>query len=258
MHNDELYGEKRLHELSFERTGKTSFKKVFNLLENLKKYNLDQVPYKLKEQLRNSLSHYVSMFSYAKSLNLNHSNPKEQRDRIIEEIEQHYEQLYTVINAIVPVVKDTDQSEIYTTHIKEQEEKAQNILQNIKKVAAESGVEKTSFHFLKAEQKQNITKKPSIGMALVFFLSTVISLVVLAWLFILCRVLIGYGYYFAGGFLMIIILLLLLFMYWFWLLFCRFYDNNYNYDGDYVGVVLGMTGILFIVCVLYTVNLLFS
>ena len=71
MDNEELYGKDRLHNLSFEQTGRESFKKVFNLLERLKKKfrfhllpklqsnftkkNKDLLKYKIYFQLKKSI-----------------------------------------------------------------------------------------------------------------------------------------------------------------------------------------------------------
>ena len=41
---EELYGEKRLHELSFNHHGKEQFEAIFGLIEDLSKCHFDRVP----------------------------------------------------------------------------------------------------------------------------------------------------------------------------------------------------------------------
>ena len=170
MNNDELYGEKRLHEISFIEHGKESFLKVFSLIEDLKKSNLNRIPVRFLDPLQNVLNTYLDIFNRAQSLSVKDSSPTEMRDRIVNDIENNYDTLYeqawplisfanTVGTDFKSLERDAKKhledaklsSEQEKKKIEQVKSRANKILNDIKLIASESGVETTSFNFSEAE-----------------------------------------------------------------------------------------------------------
>ena len=173
MNTDELYGKKRLHTLSFEEFGKDSFEQIFSLLRDLGQCNLSRIPENYLDELSEMLDRYQDIFNRAKNLSLESStSPKNDRDSIIGEIENSYQNLYEASSKLISFAGavgtnfkqlETEASvavgkinQIYEKEkqkIDKHKQDAKKILEDIRAVASESGVEKTSFQFSQEEKR---------------------------------------------------------------------------------------------------------
>ena len=220
MDNDELYGENRLHDISFKVHGIKQFKRIFGLLESLRKCDLSKVPFEKQQDLDRELNEYRSILSAAERLTLEDQTPRQTRDEIVNKVEQYYLRLYKALQPVMFLAKDINQKEVqslkteFKSHLKDvkkqsesflnqlekRDTEAQKVLQNIKKVAAEGGVEKTSFHFSQAEEEHH--KKAdywfSWGKRLLLGLVFFVSLFVAGLLCFKSDMVVTFGYLEAG------------------------------------------------------------
>ena len=171
---DELYGEKRLHEVSFNRQGKEQFEMVFGLIEDLSKCQFDRVPKNKISPIRNHLQIYKDIFDRAKSLNLEDSNPKDTRDSIVQEIENNYEDFFDAVSSVINFANQagTDfkqverearetlekmkaHSEEQKNQMEEQKKSAESILESMRTASAETGVSQNAIHYSNAQKSHS-------------------------------------------------------------------------------------------------------
>lgn len=171
MKGNELYGSHRLHDLSFDQHGKAQFLKIFSLLEDLRKCNLERVPVNFLQPIKDQLQRYKDIFAKAKNLDLNDNTPKQTRDAIVNEAENNYQ---TLFQAIVPVISFADKygtdfknleheaknflvgaqatASAYQKEIEINKKEAERILNDMRITAAESGVSQNALHYSEAEK----------------------------------------------------------------------------------------------------------
>ena len=123
---DELYGEKRLHEISFNHKGKEQFEMVFSLIEDLSKCHFDRVPELKTSIIQNKLQTYKEIFNRAKSLDLKNSNPQDTRDSIVQEVENHYEGFFEAVSSVINFANQAG------TDFKQIEREARETLEKVK------------------------------------------------------------------------------------------------------------------------------
>ncbi len=195
---DELYGEGRLHGVSFNRKGKEQFEMVFGLIEDLLKCHFDRVPQTKTLAIRNYLQTYKKIFERAKSLDLEDSSPKQTRDNIVQELENHYESFFETVSSVINFANQagTDFKQIerearqtlkqVKAHSKEQKNQMENqkksaesILESMRTASAETGVSQNAIHYSNAqkchsEQAQNWYKwGRNLLIGLIVFLSII-------------------------------------------------------------------------------------
>ncbi|MDE0518879.1 MAG: hypothetical protein OXH36_04925 [Bdellovibrionales bacterium] len=174
---EELYGEKRLHQLSFNHNGKKQFEAIFGLIEELSKCHFDRVPQNKISSIRSRLQTYKEIFERAKNLNLqDDSSPKSTRDNIVQELESNYAGFF---NEASPVINFANQagtdfkqierearqtleqvkahSEEQKNQMENQKKSAESILESMRKASAEAGVSQEAIHF--SEAQKNHSKK---------------------------------------------------------------------------------------------------
>lgn len=171
MDGNDLYGSSRLHDLSFEQHGKPQFQKIFSLLADLRKCNLERVPMNLQAPIKAQLQKYKEILTKAKSLDLNDNTPKQTRDAIVTEAESGYQALF---QAVAPVLSFADKygtdfkaleqdakkfltdaqttASAYRKDIETHKKDAAQILQDMRITAAESGVSQNAIHYSQAEK----------------------------------------------------------------------------------------------------------
>jgi len=124
---EELYGEKRLHEISFNSHGKEQFEAIFGLIEDLSKCHFDRVPQDKISSIREQLKIYKEIFERAKNLNLqDDSSPRNTRDNIVQELESNYNPFFSEAS---PVINFANQA---GTDFKKVEREARQALEQIK------------------------------------------------------------------------------------------------------------------------------
>ncbi|MDE0092249.1 MAG: hypothetical protein OXN83_03060 [Oligoflexia bacterium] len=171
INREELYGEKRLHDVSFNRKGKKQFEMVFGLIEDLSKCHFDRIPSNKTADIRNRLQTYKQIFDRAQSLNLEDSSPKNTRDTIVQEVESHYAGLFNAVSSVVNFANQagTDFKQIESearrsleltkNHSEEQKKQIENktkeansILESMRIASAEAGVSQNAIHYSEAKQ----------------------------------------------------------------------------------------------------------
>lgn len=156
LNREELYGDERLRKFSFTNSGKEYFERVFNLIENFSNCDLKRIPYNHLAQVLTSLTEYKKIFERAESLDLNNTNPKIERDAIVNNLISRYRDFYYAIN---PIINTQNTSEAYVKKyikkIKEKEEKKRkkeikNILTDARSESdTPAGASKEALHYAK-------------------------------------------------------------------------------------------------------------
>ena len=178
---EELYGEKRLHQLSFNYHGKEQFEAIFGLIEDLSKCHFDRVPQNKISLIRSRLQIYKEIFERAKNLNLqDDSSPKNTRASIVQELENNYNQFFSEASSVISfsnqagtdfkqVEREARQTlEQVKAHSEEQKKQMENqkkgaesILESMRKASAEAGVSQEAIHY--SEAQKNILKRLKNG-----------------------------------------------------------------------------------------------
>ena len=129
---EELYGEKRLHDISFNHHGKEQFEMVFGLIEDISKCHFDRIPENFTSSILQQLEVYQGIIERAKNLNLtDDSSPRISRDQIVQELEDSYQNLF---NAAVPIINFANQTGM---DFKQIEKEARQSLELVKTQAEE-------------------------------------------------------------------------------------------------------------------------
>ncbi len=167
---DELYGEDRLHDVSFNRKGKEQFEMVFGLIEDLSKCHFERVPQDKTSYIRGKLQAYKEIFERARSLNLEDSSPKDTRDNIVQDVEDSYDGFFEAVSSVVNFANQagTDfkqierearqtleqvkaHSEEQKNQIENQKKSAESILESMRTASAEAGVSQNAIHYSNAQ-----------------------------------------------------------------------------------------------------------
>ena len=176
---EELYGEKRLHEISFKNNGKEQFEMTFKLIEDLSKYQFDRIPKQFIDPIIKRLQRYKDIFEKAKNLNLHVRNPTNSRDQIIQEIENEYDGFFEEVSKIIGFANQTgtdfkqieeearqtlesfkSQVEEKNKQIEKNLQESNNILDSMRSASAETGVSQNAIHYSNArEDHANRAKK---------------------------------------------------------------------------------------------------
>ena len=148
---EELYGEKRLHELSFNHHGKEQFEMVFKLIEDLSKCHLEWIPEKFIEPIIGQLETYKEIFiNEAKVLNLKEDeNPMESRNLIVSKIEKQYLDFF---EAASKVISFANQDGTDFEQIENNKQESFKILEAMRSASAETGVSQNAIHYSKAQK----------------------------------------------------------------------------------------------------------
>ena len=171
MDCDELYGDQRLHDLSFNHKGKEQFKMIFGLIEDLSKCHFDRIPEDKISPIREYIKIYKDTFERAKSLNLNDNSPKNTRDSIVQEVEYNYQLLFERVLPIINFANQTGtdfkqierearalvestkaHSEKQKNQMEEKTKEAETILESMRKAAAETGVSQNAIHYSNSQK----------------------------------------------------------------------------------------------------------
>ena len=124
---EELYGEKRLYDLSFKDYGKEQFEVIFSLIEDLGKCHFERVPEDKTEEIRRYLNIYKGIFSRSMSLNLKSGgDTKSQRDQIVSELENNYHSFFNAVASVINFVNHAG------TDFKQIEREARQTLESTK------------------------------------------------------------------------------------------------------------------------------
>ena len=169
---EELYGEKRLHDISFNHHGKKEFEMVFELMEDLSKCRFDRIPNHLIEPIQQHLDIYKNIFEKAKSLNLkDDSSPKKSRDQIVLKIESRYSGFFEAASKVISFANQTGtdfkqiekeakqslesvktQAEKKNKQIENKLQEANSILDSMRSASAETGVSQNAIHYSNAQK----------------------------------------------------------------------------------------------------------
>lgn len=155
LNREELYGDKRLHEISFTNSGKEDFELVFNLIENFSNCDLKRIPYNHLDQVSALLTDHKEIFERAKSLDIKSTSPTEERDAIVNDLINQYEGFY---NAINPIINTQNKSEAdvkkYKKETQEKEKIAKKLAKEMESIvttarskSGELGVSKEASHY---------------------------------------------------------------------------------------------------------------
>ena len=167
----ELYGAKRLYDVSFEQKGKKQFEMVFGLIEDLSKCYFDRIPSSLTSQINHELLGYKSIFNRAHSLKLEDGDVNGQREQIVSDIESHYESLFKSVSRVINFSNQTgtdfkqieraaretldsikDYSQKQEKNIKDNLNDAASILKSMRTASAEAGVSQQAIHYSQSQK----------------------------------------------------------------------------------------------------------
>ena len=168
---EELYGERRLHDVSFNRKGKKQFEMVFGLIEDLSKCQFDRIPSDKTADIRSRLQTYKEIFDRAQSLNLEDSSPKNTRDGIVQEVENHYTDFFNVVSSVINFANQAgtdfkqieresretlesikNYSEKQKKQIEDKLKEANSVLDSMRIASAEAGVSQNAIHYSEAQK----------------------------------------------------------------------------------------------------------
>lgn len=202
MDKSELYGENRLHQLSFRQHGQDQFQMVFSLIRDLEKCHFERVPDHYILNIQHSLNTYKNIFEKAKKLNITDGGDiKIARDQIVTEAEQSYQTLFDAVSPVIGFVnqagtdfkkieedarRNLDKMSIYFDETKKQinnkKEEVDSVLRSIRKASAEAGVSQEAVHFSEAQKThaKNADKWYKWGKGLLIGLTITLSVVGLA------------------------------------------------------------------------------
>ena len=170
---EELYGEKRLHDISFKHHGKLQFEMVFGLIEDLSKCHFDRIPENFIYPIQVELEIYKGIFERAKNLTLqdDSNSPKQLRDQIVQEIEENYSKLFSATANVISfanqagadfkqIERELSQTlESAKTQVEEKNkqieknlQEANSLLEAMRTASAEMGVSQNSIHYSHAQK----------------------------------------------------------------------------------------------------------
>ena len=172
---EELYGEKRLHEISFIDFGKEQFEAIFGLIEDLSKCHFDRVPQDKISSIRDRLQTYKEIFEKAKNLNLqNDSSPRNTRDTIVQKLESNYNEFFSEVSPVISFANQAgtdfkqierearqtlDQVKAHSEEQKKQMENkkksAESILESMRTASAKAGVSQEAIHYSEAQKNHS-------------------------------------------------------------------------------------------------------
>lgn len=189
---NELLGVERLGKISFA-TDKLSvevFNTTLDLFEELNKCNLDRFPPAVLAEVKNQLSQATHLFNQALNLTLDNTNPKQERDRIVNDLQNSYPIFFQAIYPIVSfatragtdfkkiereakevAVAARQSAEKLKVDLEEHANEAKSILNSMRVAAAESGVSQTSIHFYNTRERHKIMAKrwlKALGANIIF------------------------------------------------------------------------------------------
>ena len=174
LNREDLFGTKRLSTLSFDSDPalKEPFEITLGLLGELRQCNLDRIPTDQLQNTKNHLSAIKVIFDKAIALKLVDSNPKGQRDAIVNELQGMYPASYALFAPTIAFANKagTDfkrlerqaqetltETKAYTDKAKEdlitQKHEAEEIIQAMRTAALESGVSQNSIYYANAEKE---------------------------------------------------------------------------------------------------------
>ena len=195
----ELYGESRLHKLSFNHYGKEQFEIVFGLIEDLSKCHFDRVPTDKISSIRRKIQEYKEIFKRAKSLDIEDGgDTKSTRDQIVQELESYYSGFFEVVSPVINFANQagTDFKQIerkaretlesiknysgkQKTQIEDKLKEANSVLDSMRIASAEAGVSQNAIHYSEA-QKNHAEKADkwykwgkSLLITLIIFVTTI-------------------------------------------------------------------------------------
>ena len=206
MNREELYGEKRLHGISFNHYGKKQFEMVFGLIEDLSKCHFDRIPDIFISPILQRLKIYKEIFKMAENLNLtNDISPKSTRDQIVRKIENNYSNFFNEASKIISfanqsgtdfkrIEKEARQTlESVKTHAEEKNkqigtkiQEADAILEAMRSASAETGVSQNAIHYSNAQKNhaEQAQKWYKLGKQLLLGLgiATLMTSIIFVWL----------------------------------------------------------------------------
>ena len=173
---EELYGEKRLHELSFHHHGEEQFEATFNLIEKLSKCHFERVPLQKINSIKRKLEEYKSIFERAKNLNLKSDNsPKNTRNSIVQNLENYYDSFFNDVSSVISLTYQKEKidfkqiedeskqaleqvkahSEEHKKQMENQKKSSEAILESMRKASAEAGVSQEAIHYSEAQKNHS-------------------------------------------------------------------------------------------------------
>lgn len=204
INREELYGEERLHDVSFKRKGKEQFEMVFGLIEDLSKCHFDRIPSEKTANIRTQLQTYKEIFDRAQALNLEDNSPKSTRDSIVQEVERYYSGFFNAVSSVINFAnqagtdfkqteREARQAMERTKSIHEEQKKqmesqkqtAESILKSMRAASAEAGVSQNATHYSDAQEKhaEKANKWYKWGQNLL--ISLIVSVIIVGSIFVL-------------------------------------------------------------------------
>lgn len=162
--------------INFEE-GIPLFERTLKLFRDLAECNFDNVPVGILDSLKQSADQALGMFDQIRNFSHEVPNPRQARDQIVKNIEEHYPKHFSKVYPIIAYStrKGTDfakleregreKVELLTKTVndvetlkKQTEDETEAILRRVRKAAAEAGVSQHAVHFM---DQSNHHKKSS-------------------------------------------------------------------------------------------------
>ena len=194
---EDLYGEKRLHKISFNHHGKEQFEMVFKLIEDLSRCRFDRIPGGFISPIQDRLNIYKDIFERAKNLDLEKdSSPRNSRDQIVQEIENNYPGFFSEASQVISFANQAEedfkqikkeagqilesakiQAEEKNKQIKDKMQETDNILEAMRAASAETGVSQNAIHYSNAQKDHAARAKKWYDLGKKLLISLIIAVI---------------------------------------------------------------------------------
>jgi type III secretory pathway component EscS len=185
--------------LNFE-SGLTFFSRTLRLFHALNEANLDDISYQKLVQVRDRGNEALSVFNNIKGFSLTKypSNPIQMRDQFINQVRDQYDSNFETVAPIVAftVRKGTDfekleeqakaalkridvASESHETALKEARNNAEQLVEEVRRIAAESGVAMHAIHFKDESDRHEASAKSWLKATIWLAVGTIVAAIVL-------------------------------------------------------------------------------
>jgi hypothetical protein len=200
INKNELFGNDRLSQISFGNDIKSRnvIESTLNLFEELSKCTLERIPPQLLITTKDQINIVKTLLDQALALTLEHANPKGERDRIVNELQNHYPGFFMSVSPIISfstragmdfkkIEHDARDSVATTKAIVEQSRnmfeskkiEVNELVSSIREAAAETGVSQNSIHYsIAKDHHANLADqwlKVAISFGILLSISTIVA-----------------------------------------------------------------------------------